>query len=69
MFKVLASQFTSHSWNAFLFVPNSKYTQVPIENAQIDVYYTSFPVRDDGNKLYIFLCRNNKYFNNLYAFL
>lgn len=31
MFKVLASQFTSHSLNAFLFVPNSKYTQVPIE--------------------------------------
>lgn len=55
MFKVLASQFTSHSWNAFLFVQNSKYTQVPIENAQIDVYYyTSFPVRDDGNKLYTY---------------
>lgn len=55
MFKVLASQFTSHSWNAFLFVPNSKYTQVPIENAQIDVYcYTSFPVRDDRNKIYTY---------------
>ena len=55
MFKVLASQFTSHSRNAFLFVPNSKYTQVPIKNTQIDVYcYTSFQVRDDGNKLYTY---------------
>ena len=57
MFKVLASQFTSHSWNAFLFVPTSdmRYTSISIENAQIDVYcYTSFQVRDDGNKLYTY---------------
>lgn len=57
MFKVLPSQFTSHGNNAFLFVPTSDmmYTSISIENAQIDVYgYTSFPVRDDGNKLYTY---------------
>lgn len=57
MFKVLTSQFTSHGNNAFLFVPTSdmKYTSISIENADIDRWgYTSFPVRDDENKLYTY---------------
>lgn len=57
MFKVLTSQFTSHGNEAFLFVPtsDSKYTSISKENADIDRWgYTSFPVRDDGNKLYTY---------------
>lgn len=57
MFEVLTSQFTSHGNEAFLFVPtsNSKYISISKENADIDKWgYTSFPVRDDGNKLYTY---------------
>lgn len=57
MFKVLTSQFTSHGNEAFLFVPtsNSKYISISKENADIDRWsYTSFPVRDDRNKLYTY---------------
>lgn len=57
MFKVLTSWFTSHGNEAFLFVPtsDSRYTSISKENADIDRWgYTSFPVRDDGNKLYTY---------------
>ena len=57
MFKVLTSLFTSHGNEAFLFVPtsDSRYTSISKENADIDRWgYTSFPVRDDGNKLYTY---------------
>lgn len=57
MFKVLTSWFTSHGNEAFLFVPtsDSRYTLISKENADIDRWgYTSFPVRDDGNKLYTY---------------
>lgn len=57
MFNVLTSWFTSHGNEAFLFVPtsNSKYISISKENADIDKWgYTSFPVREDRNKLYTY---------------